>query len=234
MKICGLMKTTLLDFPGHVACTIFTGGCNFRCPFCHNAELLDMDLPSVYSEEEIFAFLEKRKHTLEGVAITGGEPTLQKDLKTFIRNIRERFGLEIKLDTNGFRPSVLRELLEEGLLDYVAVDIKSGPSGYGKVAGVPKIELAPIRETIAMLIQGTLPYEFRTTVVKGLHEAEDFEEIGQLIRGCGNYFLQSYRDDGNVLNREAGFDAFTKEELLSFAEIVRPYVGCVTLRGIDY
>lgn len=234
MKICGLMKTTLLDFPGHVACTIFTGGCNFRCPFCHNAELLDMSLPPEYSEEEIFAFLEKRKRTLEGVAISGGEPTLQKDLKEFIRAIRERFGLAVKLDTNGFRPAVLRELLEEGLLDYAAVDIKSGPSGYGTVAGVPGIDLAPIRETIALLKAGSLPYEFRTTVVKGLHEAADFEEIGQLIDGCGQYFLQSYRDDGNVLNREAGFDAFSKEELLAFAEIVRPHVGRVELRGVEY
>lgn len=228
------MKTTLLDFPGHVACTIFTGGCNFRCPFCHNAELLDMNLPPVYTEEEIFAFLEKRKHTLEGVAITGGEPTLQKDLKAFIRSIRDRFGLRIKLDTNGFRPAVLQELLREELLDYVAVDIKSGPAGYGKTCGVPNIDLAPIRETIAMLIGGTVPYEFRTTVVKGLHEARDFEEIGELIEGCGNYYIQSYRDDGNVLNREAGFGAFTKEELLAFAEIVRPHVGHAELRGVEY
>ena len=228
------MKTTLLDFPGHVACTIFTGGCNFRCPFCHNAELLDMNLPAVYSEEEIFAFLEKRKHTLEGVAITGGEPTLQKDLKQFIRNIRERFGLRIKLDTNGFRPSVLRELLDEELLDYAAVDIKSGPSGYGKAVGIADIDLAPIRESIEILRRGAIPYEFRTTVVKGLHETRDFEEIGQLIEGCSNYYIQSYRDDGNVLNREAGFGAFTKAELLAFLEIVRSHVGHAELRGVEY
>ena len=228
------MKTTLLDFPGHVACTIFTGGCNFRCPFCHNAELLDMDLPSEYSREEIFSFLERRQHTLEGVAITGGEPTLQKDLGPFIQEIRQRFHLKIKLDTNGYRPEVLRELAEAGLLDYVAMDIKAGPSGYGKVAGVPGIRLDPIQESIRFLVAGNIPYEFRTTAVKGLHCRKDFEEIGPRIRGCRDYYIQSFQDSGNILDEAAGFSAFSKEELQDFLELVKPYVGQASLRGIDY
>lgn len=234
MKICGLMKTTLLDFPGHVACTIFTGGCNFRCPFCHNAELLDINMPSEYSEEEIFAFLEKRHHTLEGVAITGGEPTLQPDLPDFIRQIRERFGLQIKLDTNGYRPEVLKALVQEGLLDYVAMDIKAGPSGYGRVSGVPGLRLEPVLESIAFLLTDPVSYEFRTTVVKGLHTREDFQELGPMIAGCRSYFLQSYKDSGNILDKEAGFSAFSKEELLDFCQLVKPYVGQVSLRGVDY
>lgn len=228
------MKTTLLDFPGHVACTIFTGGCNLRCPYCHNAELLDMSLPSEYTEEEIFEFLERRKHTLEGVAISGGEPTLQPDLPAFIRTVRSRFGLRIKLDSNGCRPGVLRALMEEGLLDYIAMDIKSGPGGYAACTGVPGIGMEPYLESIRLLIEGGVPYEFRTTVVKGLHTAADFEEIGPMIEGCERYYLQSYQDSGNVLDREAGFSAFSKDELLSFAALVTPYVGSVQLRGIDY
>ena len=228
------MKTTLLDFPGHVACTIFTGGCNFRCPFCHNAELLDMDLPSEYSQEEIFSLPERRQHSPEGVAITGGEPTLQKDLGPFIQEIRQRFHLKIKLDTNGYRPEVLRELAEAGLLDYVAMDIKAGPSGYGKVAGVPGIRLDPIQESIRFLVAGNIPYEFRTTAVKGLHCRKDFEEIGPMIRGCRDYYIQSFQDSGNILDEAAGFSAFSKEELQDFLELVKPYVGQASLRGIDY
>ena len=237
MKLCGFMKTTLLDYPGHVACTIFTGGCNLRCPFCHNSELLDQDLPSEYSEEEIFAFLEKRKMLLEGVVISGGEPTLQRDLADFARRIKEATGLDIKLDTNGTDPATLRAMIEAGLVDFVSMDIKSGPSGYMKAAGLPDEAseriLSRVRESMDILRKGSLPYEFRTTVVDGIHVRKDFEELGPFIEGCGRYYLQCYKESDMVLDLEAGFGSPSKEELLEYAELVRPYVGSVELRGID-
>lgn len=234
MKICGFMKTTLLDYPGHVACTVFTGGCNFRCPYCHNSELLDMDLPSEFTEEEIFMFLQRRKGVLEGVVISGGEPTLQPDLPRFIRDIKEQTGLEIKLDTNGTAPDMLRELLGEGLLDFVSMDIKSGPGGYTKAAGITNSGiLRRIEESRDLLINGYIPYEFRTTVVDGIHTAEDFREIGPFIKGCRSYFLQAYKESSTVLDLSAGFGTPKKEELLSYAELVSPYVEKVDIRGVD-
>ena len=234
MKICGFMKTTLLDYPGHVACTIFTGGCNFRCPYCHNSELLRMDLPSEYTEEEIFAFLEKRKGVLEGVVISGGEPTLQPDLPEFAREIRERTGLDIKLDTNGTAPDMLRSMIDEGILSFISMDIKSGPSGYMAVGGFNNSKLLDrVQESKDMLINGSLPYEFRTTVVDGIHKREDFEEIGPFIKGCASYFLQAYKESETVLDLSSGFETPSKEELLEYADIVRPYVKAVSLRGVD-
>ena len=234
MKICGFMKTTLLDYPGHVACTVFTGGCNFRCPYCHNSELLDMDLPSEFTEEEIFMFLQRRKGVLEGVVISGGEPTLQPDLPRFIRDIKEQTGLEIKLDTNGTAPDMLRELLGEGLLDFVSMDIKSGPGGYTKAAGIRNGGiLRRIEESRDLLINGDIPYEFRTTVVDGIHTAEDFREIGPFIKGCRSYFLQAYKESSTVLDLSAGFGTPKKEELLSYAELVLSYVEKVDIRGVD-
>lgn len=234
MKICGFMKTTLLDYPGHVACTVFTGGCNFRCPYCHNSELLDMDLPSEFTEEEIFMFLQRRKGVLEGVVISGGEPTLQPDLPRFIRDIKEQTGLEIKLDTNGTAPDMLRELLGEGLLDFVSMDIKSGPGGYTKAAGITNSGiLRRIEESRDLLINGDIPYEFRTTVVDGIHTAEDFREIGPFIKGCRSYFLQAYKESSTVLDLSAGFGTPKKEELLSYAELVLSYVEKVDIRGVD-
>ncbi len=233
IKICGLQKTTLLDYPGHVAATIFLGGCNFRCPYCHNADLLDINTPSEFSREEILAFLKKRHGVLEGVCITGGEPTMQAaSLTGLIREIRS-LGLLVKLDTNGTRPDVLRQLDQDGLLDFISMDIKAGPDGYAAACGRPEINLKPIQESAAWLIAGTLPYEFRTTVVKGLHTYRDFEAIGPWINGCKNYYLQNYTASERVLNPD-GFDSFTKDELLQFAAVVRPYVTNVSLRGIDY
>lgn len=230
MKICGLQKTTLLDFPGHMATTIFTGGCNFRCPFCHNRNLLGSDAPAAFTEEEIFRFLKKRKGILEGVVITGGEPTLQPDLKDFILRIRE-LGYRIKLDTNGSRPDVLKSLCEGGLIDYVAMDIKTCKERYPEVSGIPSINIGAIIENVEFLKTGTVPYEFRTTVVKELHCAEDFEKIGPWISGCPHYFLQNFVESENVL--EQGFSGCSKEELLSYLEIVKPYVRHTALRGID-
>jgi len=231
MKICGLQKTTLLDFPGHVAATIFTGGCNFRCPFCHNSDLLGNDAPPAFTEEEILSFLARRKHVLDGVAITGGEPTLQPDLRDFIEKVRA-LGLLIKLDTNGYRPDVLKALVRDGLIDYAAMDIKTCRERYAAAAGAPSIHMERIEESVEFLKSGAVPYEFRTTVVKELHTAADFEKIGPWIAGAGQYFLQNFTDSGNVL--EEGYSGCTKAELLEFAEIVKPYVGEVRLRGIDY
>lgn len=231
MKICGLQKTTLLDFPGHVAATIFTGGCNFRCPFCHNSDLLGNDAEVAYTEDEILKFLAKRKGILEGVAITGGEPTLQPDLRDFICRVRE-LGYQIKLDTNGSRPEVLKALCEEKLIDYVSMDIKTCRERYPEVAGIPSLNIESIMESVEFLKKGTIPYEFRTTIVKELHQADDFVKIGSWISGCSNYFLQNYVDSENVLYQ--GFSCCSKEELLSYLEIVKPYVGHAELRGVDY
>lgn len=201
MLIRGLNKTTLLDYPGCVAATVFVGGCNFRCPFCQNSGLvLEPSAGEIISEEEILAFLKKRKNVLKGVCITGGEPTLQEDLPDFICQVRN-LGYRIKLDTNGYRPEILKRLLEERLLDYVAMDIKNSPDKYAETAGLnyadTGVNLEKINESIELLLCGTVEYEFRTTVVKELHTIEDTIKIGEWIRGCRAYFLQKFQDKGN-------------------------------------
>lgn len=231
MKICGLQKTTLLDFPGHVAATIFTGGCNFRCPFCHNSDLLGSDVPPAFTEEEVLSFLSKRKGILEGIAITGGEPTLQPDLQDFILKVRG-LGFQIKLDTNGYRPQVLKTLCENGLLDYVAMDIKTCKERYPEVAGIPSVQIKNIEESAGFLISGRVPYEFRTTVVRELHSASDFEKIGAWISGASRYYLQNFVDSGNVL--EPVYTGCSAEELASYLKLVKPFVGHAEIRGIDY
>ena len=231
MQIHGLNKTTLLDYPQHLAATIFTGGCNFRCPFCHNSELVlcPVEQPLV-EEEEIFRFLEKRRGIVQGVCITGGEPTLSGDLEPFIDRIRE-MGYPVKLDTNGYRPDVLWKLLSAGKLDYVAMDIKSSRKGYAEAAGLSGIDLSRIEESAAMLRSSSIPYEFRTTVVKGIHRAQDFEEIGRWLSGSRVYYLQSYVENENVMM--PGFDSFSKEEMENFAAIARKYIDKVFLRGVE-
>lgn len=232
MKICGLQKTTLLDYPGHVAATVFLGGCNFRCPFCHNKELLGNDAEELFSIEELLDFIQKRASILEGVCITGGEPTLfPEELESLIRRLRS-YGLLIKLDTNGFRPEVLKHLCGEGLLDYVAMDIKTSLRRYPIVAGVPGMNTDGVAESVSFLMSGNVPYEFRTTVVRELHTADDFAEIGAWLKGCSAYFLQNYVESENVL--QPGFSSYDKQELLSFVDLLKPYIGRVELRGIDY
>ena len=235
LKICGLMKTTLLDFPGHVACTVFFGGCNFRCPFCHNSELLEMDIPAEYTEQEIFDFLKKRSATLEGVAITGGEPTLQAKLPEFIQKVRGEFGLKIKLDTNGINPGMVEKLINEKQLDYVSMDIKTSPENYADVCGVRKdaLHFDRITATKDLLLSGKVPYEFRTTVVGGIHTENDFAEIGRYIEGAENYFLQAYKDNERVLNRLAGFTEPKPEELITYRNIAAPFVKNIAIRGVD-
>ena len=230
MKIHGLQKMTLLDFPGRVACTVFLGGCDFRCPFCHNYELIDGTMPPVMEEEELLSFLQKRRGLLDGVAITGGEPTLHPGLPALIREIRA-LGYAVKLDTNGYHPEVLETLLAEGLVDYVAMDIKNSPEKYPLTCGIERVDLDRIRQSISLLMKGPADYEFRTTAVAELHVVEDFRRIGELIRGARRYFIQCFTD------REAvpfqGLHAPTREQMADFAAAVRPFVPDTNLRGID-
>ena len=230
MKIQGLQKMTLLDFPGRVACTVFLGGCDFRCPFCHNYELVEGPMPETVTEDEFFAFLEKRQGLLDGVAITGGEPCLRKDLPEFIAHIREA-GFAVKLDTNGNHPQMLVRLLEDGLLDYVAMDIKNSPAKYAQTIGLPEIDLEPISESIALLMQSGVPYEFRTTVICEYHEARDFEEIGEWISGAERYFLQPFTDRDTVPNRF--LSAPDAENMRLFREIAARYTKLAEIRGLD-
>ncbi|MGI6095954.1 MAG: anaerobic ribonucleoside-triphosphate reductase activating protein [Lachnospiraceae bacterium] len=231
MNICGLNKTTLLDYPGKIACTIFLGGCNFRCPFCHNSRLvLSPHTQPQLTEEEILSFLKKRQGILEGVCITGGEPTQEKGLIAFIEKIHN-IGYPIKLDTNGSRPWILKKLVHNQLIDMVAMDIKSSFSSYEKVAGVKGISLDPIRESAAFLLTDVIPYEFRTTVVRELHNAEDFRQIGKWLAGCQAYYLQAYQDSPEVMI--PGFTSYTREELEEFQAILQQTISKVEIRGID-
>ena len=231
MQIHGLNKTTLLDYPEHVAATVFTGGCNFCCPFCHNADLvLHPGAFPTLSEEEVLAFLQKRKNVLTGVCITGGEPTLQPDLQDFIRKIKE-LGYLVKLDTNGYRPEVLKSLLEERLPDYVAMDIKNSKMKYNTTVGKINLDIERIEESVELLKEGQIPYEFRTTVVRELHTKEDFIAIGEWLTGAEAYFLQSYRDNENVIKK--GFTAYAKQEIETFAVLLRANIGRVELRGVE-
>lgn len=230
MKISGLQKLTLLDFPGHTACTVFTHSCNFRCPFCHNASLVVGDAEEQCDIEEFFSFLEKRKGILNGVAITGGEPTLQSGLFEFVERIHS-LGFEVKLDTNGYRPEVLKNLLDSGYVSYVAMDIKSSKEGYALASGVKNIDLSKIEESISLLKNSGIPFEFRTTAVKGIHKVADFIQIGKWLGNCENYFIQQFKDSGDILID--GYGAFSKEEMTTLLAVIRPYIPTAKIRGID-
>lgn len=231
MQIFGFNKTTLLDFPEHVTCTVFTGGCNFRCPFCQNGDLVlhGGSLP-VLDEEEVFRVLRKRKGILTGVCVTGGEPTLQRDLDVFLSRVKE-LGYLVKLDSNGYRPEVLQSLCERGLVDYFAMDIKSSPENYARTAGVKELDMGLIRESVDFIRSCGLDYEFRTTVVRELHSSGDFLSIGEWLKGCKAYFLQSYVESEGVICKE--FSSYSKEELEEFVMLLKPYIDNVSLRGVD-
>ena len=230
MKIHGLQKMTLLDFPGKVACTVFLGRCNFRCPYCHNFELVDGSAPAVMDSQELLSFLGKRQGLLDGVAITGGEPCLHKDLPQLLREIRG-LGFATKLDTNGCFPETLEAVLEEGLADYVAMDIKNSPAKYARTVGLDSVDLAPILRSIDLLRDGQAEYEFRTTVVAEFHEADDFRQIGEMIAGARRYFLQGFTDRDTV--PFAGLHCPTTEQLEEYVRIAREYVPATELRGIE-
>ena len=230
MLIKGLQKLTLLDFPEKMACTVFTFGCNLRCPFCHNASLVLADRAddTAISEEEFFSFLQKRRGILEGVCITGGEPTLMPDLPDFIRRIRA-MGYAVKLDTNGYRPDVLKALAGEGLLDYVAMDVKNSLRLYPKTTGIPGLNTALIEESMDFLMEGHIPFEFRTTLVRGLHTPESVAEMGRRLAGEERFFLQPFEDSGDLIGE--GLSAFDRAETESLLTLLRAYVPNAQIRG---
>lgn len=231
MHINGFIKTTLLDYPKHLAATIFLGNCNYRCPFCHNSSLvLDNTPRPVIPTREVLDTLKKRQGILEGVCITGGEPTLSADLPELIRTIKD-LNLKVKLDTNGSNPAMLHKLLEEDLLDYIAMDIKNCREKYATTIGVKNFNIEPLEESISYIQESGIDYEFRTTIVKELHTCEDMKAIGSWLHGSTNYYLQSYKDSGDILT--PGLHPHNKDTLHTFQSIVQPYFKMVAIRGIE-
>ena len=232
--ICGLQKMTLLDFPGKIACTVFLGGCNFRCPFCHNSELFMGKPEKLMEDEDFFKFLKSRKGLLDGVCVSGGEPTLYKNLPEFLARIKE-LGFLVKLDTNGSRPEVVKELVEENLVDYIAMDVKNSPAMYAQTIGLETMDLTPIEESLRFLIGGNVPYELRTTLVSQLHTEKSIQDMGAWLGGLvtgmkpKKLFLQSFVDRDTVLF--SGLSAPEPETTKGFAKILEPFAGSVTIRN---
>ena len=230
MKIAGLQKLTLLDYPGKVACSVFTPGCNYRCPFCHNAALV---LPERSRDEiskgDVLAFLRKRVGMLDGVCVSGGEPLLQAGLADFLREVKE-LGYVVKLDTNGSNPDLLGRLIDEGLLDYAAMDIKNTLAKYAETAGVPGMDLNAVVQSAELLMRERIPFEFRTTLVREFHTLEDVLEIGRWLQGATRYFLQHFVDSGDLLS--SGLHPVPEDEMRVMADSLRPYIKEVELRGI--
>ena len=229
MKIKGLQKTTLLDYPGKVACTVFTFGCNFRCPFCHNASLVINESAGEISEQQFFSFLEKRKGILDGVCITGGEPLLHNDIIPFMEKIRS-MGFLVKLDTNGAFPNRLREILDLGLVDYVAMDIKNSKQKYAATVGKNLFDLTAVAESVDFLKKGTVPYEFRTTVTKDFHTSDDLMDIAKWLSGCDAYYLQQFVDSGNLIDNAV--TGHCDEDLKMMYKNLKKILPCTQLRGI--
>jgi anaerobic ribonucleoside-triphosphate reductase activating protein len=230
VRFYGLQKLTLLDYPGNMACTVFTGGCNFRCPFCHNRSLVFLnENDSEISTEDIFDFLKTRNKVLDGVCITGGEPLLHKGIRDFIIRVRN-LGLKVKLDTNGSNYEMLKQLIDEGLVDYVAMDIKNSPEKYALTIGLENCDLSEIEKSKDLLLEGKVEYEFRTTVVREFHEVADFEKIGAWIRGAKHYYLQNFEDHGTCIRD--GLGEVSPDTLERMKETVSAYVEHVDIRGI--
>lgn len=231
MFISGLQKLTLLDYPGKVACTVFTGGCNFRCPFCHNAPLvLPERLAKDTTEEEVLEFLKKRAGILDGVAVTGGEPLMHGGIDAFLEKVKE-LGYQIKLDTNGSFPAHLKSIVANGLADRIAMDIKNAPDLYGQTTGLKDFNIAGVEESKNFLLEGGIDYEFRTTVVKGLHTKESLMAAAKWIAGAKEYYLQQYKDSGDVINTE-GLGAYDEKEMHALAGAVAEFVPSVQVRGV--
>lgn len=226
----GFQKMTLLDFPNKVACTVFTGGCNFRCPFCHNALLVTQIDPSTsYNNEDIFSYLASRKGLLDGVCVTGGEPLVQKDVEDFIKRVKD-MGFLLKLDTNGSFPDRLSDLVEKKLVDYVAMDIKNCKEKYGETVGVPSFDISPIEKSVELLKSGVVDYEFRTTVVKEFHTVENIEKTAEWIKGTKKYFLQNFKDSGNLI--KDGLSAVDKNDLSLMQKRAEEILGFCGIRGV--
>lgn len=236
MNIAGLQKMTLLDFPGRVACTVFLQGCNFRCPFCHNSDLLPGKGDVLMDDGQLLAFLKKRQGLLDGVCITGGEPTLQEELPELLKNIKA-LGFAVKLDTNGARPEVLKAVTQAGLVDYVAMDIKNSPQAYSRTAGMKDGLLSKVEDSIRYLLSQKVDYEFRTTVVAELHDATSVEQMGVWIRELGDgqpakrWYLQAFVDRDSVL--KPGLHTPEHTQMRQFEKILAPYAEIVGLRGVD-
>lgn len=234
MKIAGIQKMTLLDYPGRVACTVFLPGCNFRCPFCHNGGLLESSPQGEIEPTELLEFLKKRRDLLDGVCITGGEPTLQPQLRDLITNIK-KLGYCVKLDTNGSRPKVLRKLVEDGLVDYVAMDVKNSPEMYRQTTGTEDLVIQDIEESIRFLSLGNVDYEFRTTLVDELHSEQSVMEMGQWIERLAapnkakRLFLQPFVDRESVLF--SGLNSPSFEKIEEYVKILSPFVGQIAVRG---
>ena len=231
MYICGLQKLAMVDYPGKIAATVFTGGCNLRCPFCHNALLVTRlsETPEI-PQAEVLDFLRSRKGLLDGVVLSGGEPLMQPDAADFLRSVRD-LGFAVKLDTNGCYPDRLAALLEEGLVDYVAMDIKNCREKYGETVGIPNFDTAPVEESVRLLRSPGVEYEFRTTLVRELHRPQDLVAIGEWLKGSPRYYLQNFEDSGNTI--KSGLNGFTALELQDFAALAAPFFGRVTVRGAD-
>lgn len=230
MKICGLQKLTLLDYPEKVACTVFTDGCDFRCPFCHNKALvINSGENQTIDETEIFKFLEKRVGILDGVCITGGEPLLQQGIIEFIHKMKN-MGFTVKLDTNGSSPTLLKKLCEEKLIDYVAMDIKNSIAEYPKTIGIENYDTQYIEESAEFLMSDIVPYEFRTTVVRELHSSQDFEQIADWLKNASRYYLQTFQDSENVI--QPGLSGCSKTEMEVFSKILKKTMQSVELRGV--
>ena len=229
MRIQGLQKLTLLDYPGRMACTVFLSGCNFRCPFCHNAPLLTAADEDGMDEDELLAFLKNRRGLLDGVAVTGGEPLLRPDLPRMLEKIKA-LGYAVKLDTNGAFPERLEAVVRAGLADYVAMDIKNSPAHYAETAGVPGLDLTPVLQSVSFLLSGMVDYEFRTTAVAELHDDASFVQIGDWLAGARRYYIQCFQPRDTVLR--AGLSAPSEMQLHCWAELVRPKIPAVEIRGI--
>ena len=229
MNIGGLQKLTLLDYPGKIACTVFTVGCNLRCPFCHNASLVTHPQDAGYvTDDELFSFLKKRKGVLDGICVTGGEPTLQKDLPVFLEKLKT-LGYFVKLDTNGTNPRLLHSVIDDHLVDYVAMDIKNSPEKYIMTSGGIDL-LSNIQQSVSILRSGIVQYEFRTTVANGFHETEDFESIGKWLCGVDRYFIQNFVDSGDLIS--PGTLGIPIEKMHEFLKTVQKYIPSAELRGV--
>lgn len=231
MQFYGFQKMTLLDYPGRVACTLFTGGCNMRCPFCHNALLVtELDESTErYEEAEVLTYLTRRQGLLDGVCVTGGEPTLQPGLENFLREVKQ-LGYAVKLDTNGTRPTVLASLVEAGLVDYVAMDVKNSPDRYAATAGISEEEIAGVFESMDYLLGGGVDYEFRTTVVRELHSVENIATIARRIKGARRYYLQCFKDSGDLIRD--GWSAHTPATMEKMRRIAAEQGIPTELRGV--
>ena len=232
MKLAGLQKTSVIDFPDQISAVVFTQGCNFYCPYCHNSQLIPLKLPEgkeLMPESYFFDFLQKRKKLLDGVTITGGEPLLQPDLKEFILKIKQNYDLLIKLDTNGSNAAELKELIEAALIDYLAVDIKFSWSKYKELA--PAVLLSEIKKSVELIINSSLNYEFRTTVVPELHTKEDIKTIAETIAGADKYCIQNFRSDFTLDSSLEKRRQFPESKLKEFKKMAESFVKEVQIRN---